>query len=422
MVERSVGIGQLLEVLPDLAEFDALRQALRQAAVDDPGDQWRGSAAYRTVDRRLIAHGDIGAVLTIAEAAGHLLLKQLYDATSIAFSAVATGSAEAKTAQLVALAENAESMEHWRAALSFYLLAHAITIASPNLSLRALLARRVARAALNTGDYARAAHYYANGLAIASTASDVEGQLVATTGLGNLASLQGRWREADDWYAQAMSLCGAAFARERAQLLVNRSMTAREGQQFDEAFTLLEEARHAWHDLTDADRAGWHNNKGLLELAQANLGSAEISFLSALRGDPDSFHKAMVLDNLAEVALLRGNHDLAEGRCREAEEYAIAHGSPRGLAQVYMRLGRVACQRGDANAVAFFEKARDLARGRAYPLLQAEIACEYAAFRSRFGETAAARALLEEALQLLAEIGATTRIARVQQDLAQLTE
>lgn len=420
MTERHVAVRQLIELLPDLAEFDALRQSLQRASSEDAAQQWASRAEYATVDRRVVAHAALGSVLSSAEAEMRARLKRLYEAATIAFASLSTNDCEEKARQLIDLGERAESAEQWRDAAAYYLLAHGITRTAANLTTRALVLRRVGRSALNTGDFARATHFYSMSLATAATVCDTAGQVIAATGLGNVASYQGRWREADNWYSNALTLCGDARSRERGQLLVNRSMATREQQLYDDARKCLEDAATLWEEFTPGDRAGWYNNVGLLLLVQNELDDANTCFLQALDSDPDHYHRAMVLDNLAELELRRGNYDVAAARCREAEAVALTHGSPRALAEVYMRLGRISSQRQDANGVTFFDKALEITRDKQYPLLNGDVCYEYARFRHQLGDCAAARSLYEQALAVYAELGAATKVSAVQAELASL--
>ncbi|HEX6558044.1 MAG TPA: hypothetical protein VF021_01235 [Longimicrobiales bacterium] len=419
MADFNVPVGQLLGILGDLPEFDALRQALRAAAVEPDAPNAPGQSPYSTIDRRTIPGSALGALISETESTQHRHLKQLHDAVSIAFSAVLSGADE-KVRQIVSLGEAAEAAQQWRAALTFYLVALGAAGNSPDLSLRALVQRRVGRSALNAGDFERAASYYGAGLATASVASDALGQIVASTGLGNLASLQGRWGEAHEWYANAIAICGLEHARERTQLLINQSMTLRERMLYSEAAVLLEQARASWEDMAGADRAGWYNNMGLLLLAQGESAQAELFFDRALEGEPGPFHCAMVHVNRAEVALRDGLLERAHSRCRAAEAHAIAHASPRILAEVYLQFGKIAARARDPHGIAFFELALKLTRERAYPLLLAEILYEYGRYRRELAEIASAQNLFQEALQRFGALGASTQVVQVQNELASL--
>lgn len=418
MSDRSFPLRALLDLIPDLVEFDPLRRGLLQASVEDASQEWTGVRTYSTVDRRIVATSLLGSLTVEAESATRRRLKRLYDAANLAFSSIGAPNADALAQQLVSLGEAAESAEQWRDALAYYMLGQSVARRSPDLKLRSLLQRRVGRTALNVGDFARATESYARGLATSSAVNDAAGQINGATGLGNIAAFQGRWTEADDWYANALNLCTPGFERQRGQLLVNRSMAAREREQYARAREFLEEARAQWDSMTADDHAGLVNTAGQLALAEGRLADAEHDFREALRHDPSQFNRAMVLDNLAEVFILRGDLERAEESCREAETYATAHGSPRALAEIYMRLGRVAVRREDANGIMFFEKALDLTRDKQYSLLFGEIHLEYARFRKQLGEAAAAQALFERALEIFGELGATTRVSLVQKEMA----
>lgn len=417
MTERKVPLRLLLDVLPDLTEFDALRDALRRAAIADVSQQWSGRASYSTIDHRIVATSRLGNLLIDAETDVRGRLKRLYDAASIAFSAVTAGAADQKAHQLISLGESAEQEEQWRDALAYYLLAHATTRQSSNLDVRALVLRRVGRSSMNVGDFVHATHYYFSSLTAAAIVGDLQAQVIAATGLGNVAAYQGRIEEAVDWFGKALRICGTDFPRERAQLNINLSVAARELRNFDEAQHHLNESYAAYRELPAMDRSSWHNNLGLLLLAQGDLAGAEKAFRAALDGDPGHYNHAMILDNLAEVALARNDLELAEQLCRDAEEEAVSHGSPRALAQVYLQLGKIATRRQDANGVNFFEKAIDMTAGKQYPLLVGEIYREYGRFRKALGDAPAARALLERARDLFIDIGAKTPLEEVQREL-----
>ena len=92
-------------------------------------------------------------------------------------------------------------------------------------------------------------------------------------------------------------------------------------------------------------------------------------------------------------------------RKRRAEQHALAAASPRALAEVYIRLGRIFRLREDPNGVTFFEKALELCRRHAYPLLEAAACIEYASFRTALGDVDEARAYEQRAHELSAQHG-----------------
>ncbi|HEY0303493.1 MAG TPA: tetratricopeptide repeat protein, partial [Longimicrobiales bacterium] len=140
----------------------------------------------------------------------------------------------------------------------------------------------------------------------------------------------------------------------------------------------------------------------------------------ALSTAQSEFERAMVLDNLAELFIRQGNLSEAEALARSAEEAALRGGSPRALAEIYTRLGKIFRLRGDANGVTFFEKAVEICRQRRYPHSEANAYLEYGLFRRLHGDNEEARTYLERAVQLFGAVGAA-RLQRVAEDqLAQL--
>jgi tetratricopeptide (TPR) repeat protein len=149
-------------------------------------------------------------------------------------------------------------------------------------------------------------------------------------------------------------------------------------------------------------------NRGDLEMAEGILHQA----LTAAHSE---FERAMVLDNLAELFIRRGNLSEAEALARSAEEAALRAGSPRALAEIYIRLGKVFRLRSDANGVTFFEKALEICRQRRYPHTEANAYLEYGLFRRLHGDIEEARIYFERARHLFADIGAA-RLQRVAED------
>lgn len=417
MNERGIPVERLLDLVPEQPEFDAIRQSILRASVSDPALAWSSSRAYATLNARAVPYSVLATMLAEAEAASRKRTKRLYDAFAVALSGLTDGDIEGKAKQLISLGETAEASDQWRDAVAFYSLAQALTQNCADNDMRALVLRRRGRALLQTGDFRGAAAAYGWSLTVAVAAGDAEAELTAATGLGNVATLQGRWVEAEQWYLQALARCGASFERERGQLQINLSMTAREQGRLEDAAARLEEAENLWDALTSTDRSGWCNNKGLLELRKGDIASAEQNFARALSLAASHFDHAMILDNLADAAARAGNLDLAQQRAREAEEHAIALGSPRVLAEVYLRLGILCRMRGDPNGAAFFEKAIDLCRNQVYPLLFGTVLLEFGRFRREQADRQTARSLMEEALRVFAEIGATAHVATVRNEL-----
>jgi tetratricopeptide (TPR) repeat protein len=140
----------------------------------------------------------------------------------------------------------------------------------------------------------------------------------------------------------------------------------------------------------------------------------------ALSSAHSEFERAMVLDNLAELFIRQGNLSEAEALARSAEEAALRAGSPRALAEIYTRLGKIFRLRGDGNGVTFFEKAVEICGQRRYPHTEANAYLEYGLFRHLHGDLDEARTYFERARQLFGDVGAA-RLERVAaEQIAQL--
>ena len=195
-------------------------------------------------------------------------------------------------------------------------------------------------------------------------------------------------------------------ARRRALLLTNMaSMLTEQGAQ-PQASEYLAHASVLWDDMTPADQAIWYNSRGRLALERGEFEMAEGILHQALEVAGSDFERAMVLDNLAELFVRQGNLSEAETLARSAEEAALRAGSPRALAEIYTRLGKIFRLRADANGVTFFEKSVEICRTRRYPHTEANAYLEYGLFRRLHGDVEEARSYFERARQLFGELGA----------------
>ena len=411
MTRRNLSVEEFLALLPEQPEFEELRLAVLRASAPDPERIWSNVLPYSTLDRRSVSAAQIPQILAEAEATNRQRARRLSDSVNIALSGLVEGPADARIEVLVAAGEEDEKAERWRDAVAHYTLAARLGELSANLELRALAQRRLGRAWLHCGEFRNATAEYGASLVTASTCGSVKAEITAATGLGNVSSFQGRWHNAAIWYEQALQRCGESFERERGQLCVNLSMTSRERRHLDDARQWLDRAAAEWASLTSTDHSGWFNNDGLLHLACAEHDAAEQSFLQALELALSHVDRAMILDNLANVALRQERVELAEARARDAEEHAIRLGSPRILAEVYLRLGVICRLRADANGVVFFEKALGLCRSRGYSLLFGSILREYALFRKSMSDPTSASALFTDALNVFSTLGAEEHVA-----------
>ena len=415
-----VTLDRLLGALPQQADLVPLREALLRASSADAARAWSRASSYATFDKRVLPADALRNVVAAAARAAHARIDALYDAIAEVLDFAARGDDVSAASRLIAIGEAAEAEDSMQSAVSYYEVAAVVSETLADRRVRVLALRRLARVSLTLGQIDEATNYYRNSCEQAQASADVEGQVIGLIGLGNVLIYQGRWAEAEQQYEQALSMTGDSFARMRGQIAINLATVQRERGQLDEAAAQLGQATELWAELHANDHSVWYNNRGLLSLARGEVDSAEAIFRQALETAGSDFDRAMVLDNLAELYVRQGRLSDAEAFARSAEEVALRAGSPRALAEIYMRLGKISRLRSDLNGVTFFEKALEICRERRYPLTEANAYLEYGIFRRTLGDTEEARSYLERARQLCAGIGAV-QLERVAADqLAQL--
>jgi tetratricopeptide (TPR) repeat protein len=415
-----VTLDRLFGALPESGELASLRTALLSASVVDLTRLWSNANAYATYDKRVLSpHALEQAVATAAHAA-HARVDAMYSALGRVLFALFANDLEQAANELIAIGEQLEADENAAAARSWYEAAERVAALDGNAATRARALRYLAVLHVGSGATDEANARYRASLEHAVAARDLEAQVVAITGLGIVAGYQGNHQEALAHFDQALELCAGEFPRRQAQLFTNMAALLGEDGRFDEASARLADASALWAHLSAADRCGWYNSRGLLAMNRGDIEMAEGILHQALGTAQSEFERAMVLDNLAELFIRQGNLSEAEALARSAEEAALRGGSPRALAEIYTRLGKIFRLRGDANGVTFFEKAVEICRPRRYPHIEANAYLEYGLFRRLHGDNEEARTYLERAVQLFGAVGAA-RLQRVAEDqLAQL--
>ena len=384
-----------------------LRRAILAASSADASRTWTGSASYATYEQRVLSLGEISSAIRSSYRDTVQRTRRIHRTLRRAMAAIALDEGARAIDDIIALAVAAEEEDHWQDAVAFHELAMTLCdIVGADPAVRVLAQRSAGRTRLRAGDLAMAEQHYRGALDAARLHDLGSHQVVALTGLGNLASLQGRWSVAEEQYRMALRQAGDDFPAQRGQLWINLSMTAREQGDVERARQALAHAREVWDDLAPADRAVWFNNQGLLHLHAGRLEAAETAFADALEQAPGQFDVAMIYENLAEVCMQRGQVQRAEAYARSSEEYALSVGSDRALAEAYIRLARLHRERHDAGAIAFFEQAVAVARRGPFPLVQARAHLEYARYRRELRDEADARSNYEEAVRLFRDLGA----------------
>lgn len=421
MARPDLPVSLLLRTVPNLAELAVLRRALVAASSTDARREWSGSASYATYEQRVLSLGEMSEAIRASYRESVQRTRRIHKALRRAMSAIALDEGERAVREIIALGSAAEEQDHWQDAVAFHELAISVcSMVNADPPLQVLAQRSAGRARLRAGDLGIAHAHYRAALDTAELHELVEHAVIALTGLGNLASLQGRWSDASDCYHAALRRAENGFPALRGQLWINLSMIAREQGSLADAQRALDQARQVWDDVGSADRAVWFNNQGLLHLRTGSLDPAETAFADALEQAPGQFDVAMIYENLAEVCTRRGQMERAEAYARRSEEYALSVGSDRALAEAYLRLARLHQQRRDAGAVTFFEQAVTVARRGPFPLVQARAHHAYARYRSELGDHADAKLHLTEAVRLFNELGATDAADAAATDLETL--
>lgn len=405
MRQAELPLEVLFRVLPRTAELAPVRQAILAQAGEDPERKWRGSAAYATVDRRVIGQAAVDAVFQAAESQALDHVRKYHRVLRRALQGLADADPKAALTELMTLGEEAFGTARWEECVSYFSVAVEAAAIIGDATAETLAARRLGLSHLHLGDVPATLRWYQRCADLAHARNDVESVINAHIGRGHALCVVGRWHDAELQYRSALELTEEA-SRLHAQVCTNLSMTAREQQRLDEARSWLDAAVQVWGDLVSSDRSVWYNNAGLLHLAREEYDDASAMFERALALSPSHFDTAMILDNLAELHIRSDRLHEAEAYARRAEDFAIAAASPRALADVYLRLGRISRVRGDANGVAFFEKALELTREGGYIYTEAAVCLEYARFRQRTGDPDEAEGLRERGLQLLRDAGA----------------
>ena len=317
--------------------------------------------------------------------------------------------------------EAAEAEEQWGEADSHYALAARLAAPLADRRPLALALRRQARVHWNRGEVEEAIPLYAASLEQAESAADVDGQIVALTGLGNMRSAQGRWVDARAQYAAALALCGAEHRRLQGQIFLNLANLSREEAQYPESRMWLDRVLPIWDDLGSANQSVWLNNHGLLCMAQRDWLQAEVAFHQALEHAPAHLDRAMLFDNLAELSAERGLYGEALSLARRAEEHALTAGSPWALGIVYTDIGKIFRLSRDPNGFTFFEKALEICRERVYPLVEGQAHLEYGRFRKDFGELDEAASYLQRAVEIFAQLGAGAHLDQAKREIDTLS-
>jgi len=418
---------ELFSLLPNLEELELLRLAIVGVSVPHPEKEWDSSAAYSTVDKRIVTRDRLEAAVGESEEALKEYVTSLYSTLRPLFRSFwADGGGDAGR-HLIDLGDQQERTGRYGKARQCYDTALALSLPLADKTPQILSLRRIARVALSQGDLHEAWSYYQRSAELARDTGDLRGEVVARTGLGNVRTWQGRWSEAEVCYKEVLYLVesvdpASTLLLERAQLFNNLGSVTTRQMHLEEAETWFERALTLWQIVTEPyDLAVCYHNLGYLRVMQGRDEEARDIYYKALSlSIPPALRSGIAID-LAECYLHGGHVSQAEHWGREAEEQAVAARSPYRLGRMYHGRGNIARSRGDDGGFTFYEKALQIAREKGYPLLEGETLVDYALLRSQMGERDEAQAYLERARDIFIELGAVHEQVRAEQALRDIT-
>jgi tetratricopeptide (TPR) repeat protein len=420
---------ELYGILPDLDELEDLRLLIGGAAERDPGREWDGPAISTTVDKRVIAPDALAQVLDESEQALRGYLAMLFDHLRRVVGAHARHDRAGVSRALIALGESLEQIGRLAKARTCFERALVVSLPLADKAPQIAALRRIARVARSLGELDDASLYYRRSADLAEASDDAREWVISTTGAGNVLAVQGRLADATRCYRTALRRAeaelaaegGDALMLERAQLHTNLGMVATRQGLLDEAGARFADALRLWPRASgSSDLGACLYNQALLRRRQGREAEARAILSRTLDTGIAPWLAAMIAVELASSYLEDGHVGEAERWGREAEQQAIRSRSPYYLADTYRGLGRLVWAMGDENAVTFFEKALEIARKKAYLLVEGETLLDYARLRAETGQAEEAEAYLDRARDVFADLGAPAEVARVDAALSAL--
>lgn len=421
-------VEKALELLPDLEALAPLRALVLSIGRADEQMLWASAGPYLTVGKRGVDPAELRRRLPeVLERVGeHVAF--LFRAYADALDAQQRSEPADVVAALLAAGQREEAEGRHVQARAWYEAARPFAAALQLRRPENECLQRLGGVCLDLGQYHEAARYFQRSLALAEAEFDQRAAIASSLGLGDAALARGEWPGANAWYSRALRLGeavgdAASIGRGERQLGI---LAHRRGD-LTAAGEHLRRARERFEALGDATEMGRVlNAQGQAEAALGRQTAALAAFREALawshRAPNDAGLEIAIRLNVAELALETGRLLAAEEDLRRAEEAAIAGNLPGQLVGIYTLMGKLRSLQNDETGFVFFEQAIELCRtlGRP-PGEQARVYREYGGFRGRLGQGAEARAYLEHARQLFEVMGRTIEVARVTEEIEQLT-
>ena len=415
-----VRVERILRLLPDVDAITPLRGFVIAKS-------WlrRPPHPDQTVGKRYVDPVDLRQLIPrmVAQAAEHLVV--LYEAAVGAMEAEQRGDLPAAVRFLLEAGDRDRDVGRRHPARAWY--EQALRIAEGLRDRGPEIHTLLAMGGLDLADecYEPASRRFQRSFALAEAEEDRLSAALACRRLGETALAQARWDGAISWFARARHFANGDD-QWAGEISIGEGTAAFGRGALSEAAVALDRARELFTAADDGEGlARTLRAKGRLYRAEERRAEALACFVEGLarmrigRRDP-ALEVGIRLDLCALYADW-GRTAEAEDQLRRAEETAIVHNLTRELARVYLALGTLRGQTGDEAGFVFFEKAVELCRGpEPLPRLEADVYLEYARFRERFGDGDEARAYLERAQEIVADLADEPGGRRVGLDLARL--
>jgi tetratricopeptide (TPR) repeat protein len=393
--------------LPDLPDLRLLREALVDASRVDEAQIWGGGARLSTIDKRLIALGDVEQRISEIGDRVRRRTERVMISAVAALRAVEEKDEAAACRHLVAAGEAEEAQNRLDEARAYYEKALEVGRRPRDRRGESLALRRLARVARARGELDRALALYSESREVADASRDPEGFVIGCLGAGHVLTDQGRWPDARESYLRGVERVASEESAEFVHLCNGLSVVERRLGDFEASEEWLVRGEAVAPAAGDETAAAYlQHGRGKLYLAKGDPEAAQAVFRDALGRPLDFAARIVTLLNLAEALRMAGRLSESEASTRRAEELAIAHGDLPHLPHVYVELGELARQRGDRDGFIFFEQALDVLRERGLPPLDIALAQRsYARFEARFGDRDAAIARFRIAEEIHRRIG-----------------
>jgi DNA-binding SARP family transcriptional activator/tetratricopeptide (TPR) repeat protein len=287
------------------------------------------------------------------------------------------------------------------------------------------LAGTLFRYLVNGSHLPEAQAIYGHALHAAREVGDPAAEADALKGLGGVAMMKGRFRDAAGHYQAALAIyCQRGDRAGQARALLNLGTTEEQMHNHQPAADYFREAMAAYADAGDilgAARALAMLAAAEVELARYDEAGEHLrQALPVFRDLNDQVFEAQALERIGELSLRRGQLTQAATSFEHALAIYRNINHPAGVASLLRNLGEVNLRQGKhQQAAAELRQALALYRqiGRQYGEIETLRSLARALHGS--GQPAAARAELAAALGLAADTGNTYQEAAAHRDLAE---